>query len=203
MSKINFLNQNIFFTTRQYAMALKIPIATASRQLQILKKEKSIQIISRGVWGQTQHPFFSPYGAVPYLLGNEQGYVSFLTALHRHDVISQIPQVIQIATTGHGRKLSSSIGEFEFFHIQPNLMQKGIETHSNKLMYNIASPEKALFDALYISSRKGRRFSRFPELNWKMINKKELYRIIDDSTPVVRKLVLTRLNLIISRRSIK
>lgn len=193
MSKIHFLNQNIFFTTRQYSIALKIPMATASRQLQKLAQDSSIQLISRGIWCQPQHHFFSPYGAAPYVLGNENGYISFLTALHRHDVISQIPSVIQVATTGHGRKLSCSIGEFELFHIQPCLMQSGVETHSNKLMYNMASAEKALFDTLYISSRKGRRFAHFPELNWKSINKKKLDRIIDEAPPTIQKLVLNRL----------
>ena len=46
------------------------------------------------------HPYFHPLSCVPYLLGKEQGYVSFLTALHLHCVISQIPKTIQIATTG-------------------------------------------------------------------------------------------------------
>jgi len=77
-----------FFTTRQYAFSLKTSIETASRQLNKLKKIKSIVSVTRGLWVQIHHPHYSPYGAVPFLLGKEQGYVSFLTALHRHNIIS-------------------------------------------------------------------------------------------------------------------
>jgi len=46
-----------------------------------------------------------------YLVGNEQGYVSFLTAMHLHGLISQIPRAYQGATTGRGRILESPIGD--------------------------------------------------------------------------------------------
>src|SRR3989338_4185883 len=192
MNQIDFLNKNVFFSTRQYAMSLQIPMATASRQLKKISTQKTIEMVSRGIWAQVQHPFYSVYGATPYILGNEQGYISFLTALHRHDVISQIPSVIQIATTGHGRSLSSAIADFELLHIQPGLMQSGIEVHAGKLVYNMATAEKALFYTLYISSRRGKRFSKFPELNWKAINKKEFYKLIEESTPAVQKLILPK-----------
>ncbi len=193
MSQIDFFNKNIFFTTRQYALSLGIPIATASRQLKKLDDSNSIQSVTRGIWAQMNHPFYSPYGVVPYILGNEQGYVSFLTALHRHDVISQIPKVIQIATTGHGRKLFNKLGEFELFHIQPSLMQNGVNVHDGKLVYNMATAEKSLIDTLYISTRKGNRFSKFPELNWDAIDKKKLKQMISHLKPNIQKLINKKL----------
>jgi len=55
--------------------------------------------------------------ALDCLMGKEQGYVSFLIALHLHGLVSQIPKTIQIATTGHARTLGSPIGRYEFLQI--------------------------------------------------------------------------------------
>jgi hypothetical protein len=199
MQQIEFLSKNVFFTTRQYAFALNVGIETASRQLKKISTEgASLSAITRGIWAQTHHPFFSPSGAVPYLLSNEQGYISFLTALHRHGVISQIPNVIQIATTGHGRKLSTSIGQFEFIKIQPRLMRDGIQVHEGKNSYNVATPEKALLDTLYISTRRGRRFRQFPEIEWSKLRKKKLSGLIAKLAPGIQKLIQPRLLELIS-----
>jgi predicted transcriptional regulator of viral defense system len=194
MNQLEFLNKNVFFTTRQFAFAVGISIETASRQLNKLKKINSIISVTRGLWAQTHHPYYSPYGAVSFLLGKEQGYVSFLTALHRHDVISQIPVTIQIATTGHSRKLKSRIANFEFFHIQPSLMRHGIDVAGGKLFYKMASPSKALFDCMYLSTRKGRRFLKMPELNLSLKQKNDLQQLIHLSPASVSKLMALNLN---------
>jgi predicted transcriptional regulator of viral defense system len=189
MNQLEFFNKNVFFTTRQYAFSLDLSIETASRQLNKLKKIKSIVSVTRGLWTQLHHPHYSLYGAVPFLLGNEQGYISFLTALHRHNIISQIPATIQIATTGHSRKLKSEIANFEFFHIQPKLMTEGISSNTGKLFYQIAMPHKALFDCFYLSTRKGRRFLKLPELELSNKHRKDFKNLIKNSSTAVLKLM--------------
>lgn len=101
---------------------------------------------------------------VSRILGNEQGYVSFLTALHLHDVISQIPRAIQVATTGRGRRLETPIATFELFRLSPTLMGDGIEWSETTISYRLATAERALFDTLYLSTRKLLRFRSLPEL---------------------------------------
>jgi predicted transcriptional regulator of viral defense system len=155
----------IVFTTREYAAAAGIGIDSASRQLARLKRQnKSLQQLTRGVWANTAHPHFNPYSCVAKLAGREQAYVSFLSALHLHGVLSQIPATIQIATTGHTRALRTPIGTFEFLQLKPALFRKGIDWRDTAIPYLLATVEKALFDTLYISTRKKRRFSRLPEL---------------------------------------
>ncbi len=197
MSLVGFLNQNVFFTTQSFARGTSVAIETASRQLKRLSQKGEISPVVRGVWAQMQHPYFSPYGAVPFILGNEHGYVSFLTALHLQGAISQIPRVIQIATTGHGRRVSSIIGDFELFHIHPSLMRDGIEHHEGRLAYNMATLEKALIDTLHISTRKGRRFSKFPEFDLSVINKKKLKSLLASLKLETRRRVESRLNSLI------
>jgi len=155
----------VIFTTREFANQGGVSISAAAKRLARLAEKRFLTRVTKGVWANTRHPYFQPLSSVPYLLGKEQGYVSFLTALHLHDVVSQIPKTVQIATTGRGRVLDSPIGRFEFFQIKPELMTEGAEWSESHLPYLIATPEKALLDTLYLSTRKNRRFSRLPELD--------------------------------------
>ncbi len=154
----------IIFTTRDYAYYQNLSMSAASKKLSRLKETKLITRVTKGVWANTSHPYFHPASCVPYLLNNESGYVSFLTALHFHGLLSQIPKTIQVATTGHSRILDSSVAYYEFFQIKPELMQQHLTWSETQLPYLLATAEKALLDVLYISTRKNRRFIRLPEL---------------------------------------
>ena len=118
---------------------------------------------------------------MPYLLGKEQGYVSFLSALHQHGQVSQIPKTIQVATTGHARTLDASVGQFEFMQIKPELMKQGTQWSNTRLPYLIATAEKALIDTLYLSTRKNRRFVRLPEVDIRhtAFRKREFERLLN------------------------
>ena len=164
---LTVLNQPdaVVFTTRDYAVMTGMSLSAASRQLHRYAQQDAIVHITKGVWANTRHPYFTPLACTPYLLGKEQGYVSFLTALHLHDILSQIPARYHIATTGHTRTLKTPVGEFDFIRLKPELMRDGVEWSETKLPYPIATPEKALIDSLYISTRKNRRFAALPELD--------------------------------------
>ena len=164
---LNLLNTEEFviFTTREFAHQSGVSLSAAAKRLARLSRKGQLTKVTKGVWANTAHPYFHPLSCVPYLLGKEQGYVSFLTALHLHGVISQIPKTIQIATTGRGRGLDSPVGRFEFFQIKPEMMTHGSAWSESRLPYRVASAEKALVDTLYLSTRKNRRFARLPELD--------------------------------------
>jgi predicted transcriptional regulator of viral defense system len=155
----------VVFTTQEYAAASDASMSSASRRLDTLSKRKALTRVTKGIWANTAHPHFHPLACVPYLLGKEQGYVSFLTALHLHGNLSQIPRAYQVATTGRPRQLDSLIGKFEFLRIKPELMSDGVDWSDTYQPYLIASAEKALLDTIYISTRKNRRFSSLPELD--------------------------------------
>jgi predicted transcriptional regulator of viral defense system len=154
----------LIFTTRDFANYSSISIPAASKRLSRLAERKLLTRITKGLWANTGHPHFHPLACVPYLLGKEQGYVSFLTALHLYGLVSQIPKTIQIATTGHARTLDSPVGHYEFLQIKPELMKQGTQWSDTHLPYLIATAEKALIDTLYLSTRKNRRFARLPEV---------------------------------------
>lgn len=154
----------IVFTTRDYANYANLSVSAASKKLARLKENKLLTRVTKGVWANTSSPYFHPISCVPCLLGKERGYVSFLTALHFHGLMSQIPKTIQIATTGHSRTLDSTVAHYEFIQVKPELMQQGITWTETQLPYSLATAEKALIDVLYIATRKNRRFISLPEL---------------------------------------
>ena len=171
----------IIFTTRDYANHSSISMPAASKRLSRLADKKLLTRITKGLWANTSHPWFHPLACVPYLLGKEQGYVSFLTALHLHGLISQIPKTLQIATTGHARTLNSPVGHYEFLQIKPELMKQGTQWSDTHLPYLIATAEKALIDTLYLSTRKNRRFARLPEVDIRQtaFRKREFERLLN------------------------
>jgi hypothetical protein len=152
------------FTTRAYAVASGISVASASKRLSTLARHGRVEVLTRGIWIVPDHPHFSLYGCVPLLLGHELGYVSFLSALQLHGMISQIPKSIFVASTGPPRTLAAKRGRFEFFQLHPRMMHEGVAWSDAPLPFRLASPEKALLDTFYLSTRKGRRFRTLPEI---------------------------------------
>lgn len=164
---LELFNQPAFviFTTRDFAAAGGLSLPAASKRLDRYAGTGFLTRVTKGLWANASHPHFHPLACVPYLLGKEQGYVSFLTALHLHGIVSQIPQTVQVATTGRGRLLNSPVGTYEFLRIKPELMGDGSEWSDTHQPYLMATKEKALLDVLYLSTRKNRRFARLPELD--------------------------------------
>lgn len=199
-----FLLENAVFTTRHCAIMIGRDPANTSRSLRRLTEQGALIHITRGVWAQPRHQNFTPYAAVPALLGNEHGYVSFLSAMHLHGLIAQIPGSIQIATTGHTRELISTIGRYEFFRLHPRMMRRGVEITTTQPAYGLANAEKSLLDTLYIRTRKGRRFAVLPELARESLDASTIYSLLDGQVPAVpvRRAIEEHLNALgLNRRS--
>ncbi|MDP2955235.1 MAG: type IV toxin-antitoxin system AbiEi family antitoxin [Longimicrobiales bacterium] len=152
----------VFATADVVALSDMAP-SNVSRDLARLAADGMISRIRRGLWAIAGHPDFSPYAVVPHLFAEgEEGYVSLLSAMSLHGMIDQIPQAVQIVTTKQRAPLSTSVARYEFHQIQPELFG-GAMPYGGTGTFDIASPEKALFDILYLSTRKGNRFAHLPE----------------------------------------
>lgn len=152
------------FTTSEVAEAADVHLSSASARLRQLADDEGMIRVRRGLWALPNHPDFSPYAVVPHLFDeDESGYVSLLSALHLHGMIEQIPQAVHIVTTRQRPDLSTPVGTYEFHKIQPELYG-GYVPYDRMWSFQIARPEKALFDICYLAQRKGNRFSHLPEL---------------------------------------
>lgn len=173
------------FTTAEVAERAGIRLSNASRDLAKLEEKGMVTRVRRGLWAVADHPDFSPYAVVPFLfadpgdlradLGQRPGqtrkpagtqpraYVSLLSALELHGMIDQITQTIQVVTLQRRSTLKTPVGTFEFHGIQPELFG-GFEPYGVLGAFEIARREKAVFDAMYLSVHRGRRFAHLPEL---------------------------------------
>ena len=152
------------FTTRQIAALRGSSLSAASQALARMDQRNLVKKVTRGVWCNPDDPGFSVYSLVPLLAGSHRAYVSLISALHLHDLIEQIPQMVFSVTTGHSRLRTTSVGTFSYHRVDPHFFA-GFEWYGKKQDFLIATPEKALVDSLYLSSRKGKRFRFFPEMN--------------------------------------
>jgi hypothetical protein len=163
------LHRSPIFTTENVARAAEVRPEVASRYLNQQAKKDVIMRITRGIWADSRHPDFSPYAVVPYLLGvpttRSRGYVSLLSALSLHRMIEQIPRSIQVVSHMQRRPLRTPAGTYEFHRMDFNLIG-GSEPHGQFGNFEVATPAKAIFDTLYFSVRRGRRFFHLPELQF-------------------------------------
>ena len=154
-------------TTGMAAAAAAVSGSVASRDLGHLADAGVLTRIVPSVWADVRHPDFSPYAVVPSLLrlrqADARGYVSLLSALNLRGMVQQIPRVMQIITTEHRRPLRTPVGTFEFHQIDPALFG-GFVPFGQTGAFDLATPEKALFDVLYLSVRRANRFQHLPEL---------------------------------------
>ncbi len=159
------------FTTRDVVDLSGSGMAVVSRHLGVLARRGILTRVTRGIWAQPRHPDFSPYAAVPLLLtggrrsrGQQaRGYISLLSALSLRGLISQVPRTIAVVATKWLPTLGTSIGTYEFHRLEAGLIG-GSEPFGQLRNFDVATAEKALFDTIYLSTRKGRRFSRLPEI---------------------------------------
>jgi hypothetical protein len=79
-------------------------------------------------------------------------------------MMEQIPRVVQVVTTGQRPKLRTPVGTYEFHGIASKLFG-GYGPYRRTGDFDMSTPEKTLFDTLYFSARKGRRFAFLPELD--------------------------------------
>jgi predicted transcriptional regulator of viral defense system len=197
---IKKLERPVFTTYELTALSGKSLSAT-TQALNFLEKEGLIFKIYRGIWAEVSHERLSPYVAIPFLLPSHRVYVSFISALHLHGIIEQIPQEITLASTSHTKVIRTNIGTFSIHQITP-LFFKGFGWYKGTGSFLIAEPEKALVDSLYLSAYKKKQFGYFPELyfpkSFSFKKAKEWVRKVPDTK--ISSYVYQKLNFILKEK---
>ena len=162
MAFIRKMGRLVFTTHELTALSGKSP-STVVQSLNHMVKQGLLMKIYRGVWAEPGPRAISPFEIIPYLFARQRVYVSFISALHLHGIVEQIPQVITLASTAHTSTLRTKAGVFSVHQIAPAFFD-GFDWYKGESHFLIAEPEKALIDSLYLSSRKKKQFGHFPEL---------------------------------------
>jgi len=153
------------FTSHELTAISGKSASTVVHSLKRLANQGLLTKIYRGVWAEQSARTISPFEVIPVLFPRQRVYVSFITALHLHGIVEQIPQVITLASTAHTAVLRTKAGVFSVHQIAPALFD-GFDWYKGGGHFLIAEPEKALIDSLYLSSRKKKQFGSFPELEF-------------------------------------
>ena len=145
-------------TTDDAAVRLRMSASAASRLLSRLTEAGLVVPLRRGLWclGGAPEPLELP----ELLTAPHPAYVSFQSALYYHGVISQIPQVIYVASLARTQRVTTRVATYSVHHLPPELFGG----YTNKGGVQMATCEKALVDLLYLSNAKSRLFARLPEV---------------------------------------
>jgi predicted transcriptional regulator of viral defense system len=175
-------------TTREAAARWQTAQGTAGRRLRGMEEAGLVRRLRRGLWALD--PDVAPFAVAPYLTAPFPAYVSFFSALSRHDMIEQIPRQISVASLDRAQRITTTVGTYEIHHLAPGLF--GGYEGSEESGY-LATPEKALFDAVYVRAAAGSR-AFFPELS--------LPRDFDDAQikEWIGRIESARLRTLVSRR---
>lgn len=146
-------------TTREAAARWRTAQGTAGRRLRAMEEAGLVRRLRRGLWALD--PGVAPFVVAPYLTSPFPAYVSFFSALSRHGLIEQIPRRISVASLDRARRIPTTVGTYEIHHLAPGLF--GGYGGSEESGY-LATPEKALFDAVYVRAAAGSK-AFFPELS--------------------------------------
>ncbi len=155
------MNLNVFQTSDVMAY-LTIPAPHASILLRRLTDAGQLINLRRGIWaipGKTD-----PLALPEILTRPFPSYVSLQTALYHHGLITQIPSVIYAISLARTRVYKTQVGEFSIHHIEPSFFF-GFESTGDHGV-NMAIPEKALLDTLYLSPAKSNLFHSLPEIEF-------------------------------------
>lgn len=145
--------------TGEAAAVLGISPSNASHLLASLQDAGSVLRISPGRWSMAPQP--SPYLVASWLTDPYPSYVSLYTALSRRGVITQVPRTTYVVSLANTKTLKTPVGTYSIHRLPPKLFG-GYEERNGERM---ATPEKAVFDTLYLARARGKRFSHLTEVD--------------------------------------
>jgi predicted transcriptional regulator of viral defense system len=116
--------------------------------------------IRHGLWAID--PALDPLVLPEYLTAPLPSYVSFQSALYLRGMVSQIPEVIYVASLAQTRRVKTTLGAFSIHRLAPTFFG-GYETLKESGV-RLATAEKALLDTLYLGPTRSRMFAHLPEI---------------------------------------
>ena len=147
-----------FLTTQEAALVLSVSTQSATQLLGGLADRGLIGRIRHGHWSLDPSP--KPIAYASWVTVPMPSYVSIQTALYQHGMIQQMPVVIYVVSLAKTQRIESLIGTYSVHQIAPSLFGGYDEQGEMR----IATPEKAVFDFLYLSRSGSNLFAGLPEV---------------------------------------
>jgi predicted transcriptional regulator of viral defense system len=146
-------------STGEAAARWRADRVTTGRRLRAMEDAGLARRLRRGLWALD--PDIEPFALAHFLTAPFPAYVSLWSALARHGLIEQIPRQVSVASLDRSRRIETSVGTFLVHHLAGELFGGFEGTEGSGYL---ATPEKALFDTVYVRAAAGGR-AYFPELS--------------------------------------
>ncbi len=146
--------------TGEAATLLSLSPSSTTRALRHLEAAGLLRRVRSGLWALDFD--VAPAVLAPYLTWPYPAYISFWSAMAHHEMIEQIPARVEVASLARSQTVSTSYGTFAIHRLSPAVFS-GFEGHPQAGYW--ATPEKALFDTMYVLAPKGGPAPRLPELH--------------------------------------
>lgn len=185
-------------TTADAALRMRVTSSAATRTLARLAARGLVVQLRHGLW--TLDPDIDPLLLPEHLTAPLPSYVSMQTALHRHGMIEQIPQVVYVASLASTRRIKTAIGTYSVHRLAPEFF--GGCVTDPRTQVKIATPEKALLDVLYLTATRSRLFASLPELEFpQRFDLRECGRWVARIPAAYRRtMVASRLDALVAKR---
>jgi predicted transcriptional regulator of viral defense system len=148
------------FETADVATILRVQTSAATMLLNRLAHTGLVSRLRKGQWLIGDAPP-NRYALAEHVTAPFPSYVSLQTALYLHGMIDQVPAVVYVVSLSRTQRIPTSVAEYSVHHIAPELFD-GFEVRADGT--KLATPEKAIFDVMYLSGGRSRVFARLPEL---------------------------------------
>jgi len=175
-------------TTEDVALCLGQERSAASRTLGRLSAAGLIAKLRHGLW--SLEPHIDPLLLPEHLTAPFPSYVSLMSALYLHGMISQVPHTIYVVSLAPTRRIRTRIADFSVHRLAPSFFG-GFDTVGEGV--RLARPEKALLDLLYLTPARSRLFAALPEVEIpRGFDLREARRWITKIRPGARRLAVER-----------
>ena len=145
--------------TGEAAARLRLSKQRVSNLLRSLERAGLVRHLRRGLW--LLEGDLDPFRLAPYLTAPDPAYISFWSALAQHGMIEQIPRQVYVASLHPAQRIKTTLGTYSIHQLVPELFDG---YSGNAESGYLASPEKALFDTVYLPAPQGQR-AFLPELS--------------------------------------
>ena len=178
-------------TTGEAAAVWRTSLPTAAGALGRLANSGLVVKIHHGIF-QIGAETPDPAVVLGVLTNPYPSYISGWSALSRHGMIEQIPRAVFATSLDRAKTIETRFGRYEIHHIHPDLF--GGFDDASGIRSGLATPEKALFDMVYLLSTRNGHVS-LPELELPSdFNASELRRWVE-AVPSTRLRTMTAHNL--------
>jgi predicted transcriptional regulator of viral defense system len=147
------------FETRDVSALLRVTPANASVLLSRLAGRNFVRRLARGRWSIGAQP--NSEQLAEQVAAPSPTYISLQSALFRHGLVEQVPEVLYAVTLGRARRVRTPSATVSLHRMPPALFG-GYELTADGT--KVATAEKALFDLLYLSPTRSRLFAGLPEM---------------------------------------